>query len=60
MFVDMLDDDFGRSWKCLQWSWWMPDVGTEEGEDPSWESGATTQIEVMSAFSSHTHTHTVN
>ena len=34
----------------------MPDVGTEEGEDPSWESGATTQIEVMSAFSSHTHT----
>merc|ERR550532_3386791 len=28
-----------------EWSWWMPDVGTEEGEDPSWESGATTQIE---------------
>ena len=40
----------------FQWSWWMPDVGTEEGEDPSWESSATTQIEVMSVF---THTHTL-
>jgi len=27
-----------------EWSWWMPDVSTEEGEEPSWEN-STEQME---------------